>query len=207
MTNKRDYLGECNDQGVPLEDFRLAFCVRCFQAECSRSKFGTTKFEQRVQTWEERLFHAPQLPKTDPRWQQISAKKFLVLSSGPAPAVREWIDPQTLDVPAPPAQIQPAPLPVVKPPPVAAKPPEPPPPVKVEPPPPVIQKEEPAPEPKPVQPKQNLFVNTPYAGPVMIGNSPSPPGVPEKDPWAGPAPLKSGEKVVTRGAKIKLGRT
>lgn len=202
MTDKRDYLGECNDQAIPLEDFRLAFCVRCFQKECSRSRFGMTKFDARVGTWQERLFQAPALPKTDPRWQLITAKKFLNLPTGGPPAVRDWIDPQTLDSPSPPAQIpvisSPAPA-VVK----VQSPPPPAPPVAVVPPaPPPPEVQEP---PRQVPPRQNLFVNTPYVEPITLSNQPRNPERP-KDSWASPAPLKPGDRVVAPGTKIKIGR-
>jgi hypothetical protein len=191
---KLDFLGECNTQGIPLEDFRLAFCVRCFQQDCTRSQFGTSKFEARVTNWEERLFKAPQLAKTDPRFPLISAKRFLTMNSSPAPSIREWIDPQSLDVSPSPAQVPPAPVVT---PPVA---------IKVEESPP--EPEKPEKEPEKVVPseplKQNLLVNTPYAGPVTLANSPENKPIP-KDAWATPAPIKPGERVVKPGAKVKFG--
>jgi hypothetical protein len=217
MTKKLDFLGECNNQGVPLEDFRLAFCARCFQQDCTRSQFGTSKFEARVTTWEERLFKAPQLQKTDPRFPLISAKRFLSLNSGPAPSIREWIDPQTLDVSPPAVQVPPAPVGISVP--VA----------------PVVIKEEPLPEPEkapqvvtkePVKepplepPKPNLLVetplvsaekprlNTPYAGPRTLakdGSAGRDENQPAKDAWAAPSPVKPGERVVKPGAKVKIG--
>ena len=195
---KLDFLGECNDQGVPLEDFRLAFCVRCFQKDCSRSQFGTSKFEARVNTWEERLFQPPQLPRSDPRFQAITAKRFLTLPSGPIPSVREWIDPQTLDMSPPAVQVSPAPPSVKTPEPVAE--------VKV-PEPPVIEEKpadspEPTPEPAPL--RQNLFVNTPYTGQRTLANQPVSKEVP-RDTWAAPEPLKPGERVIQPGARVKIG--
>jgi hypothetical protein len=209
MTKKLDFLGECNTQKIPLEDFRLAFCVRCFQADCTRSQFGTSKFEARVNNWEERLFKAPQLAKTDPRFPLISAKRFLSLNSGPAPSIREWIDPQNLDV-SPPA-VQVSPVLVVTPPAqgLLGKP-------RQEPPP------EPQKEPEKEQPQPNSLVisvsrepepegllgkprlNTPYAGPMTLASSPENTPV-VKDAWAAPAPLKPGERVVKPGAKVKFG--
>lgn len=208
MTKKLDFLGECNTQKIPLEDFRLAFCVRCFQQDCTRSQFGTSKFEARVGNWEERLFKAPQLAKTDPRFPLISAKRFLSLNSGPAPSIREWIDPQNLDVSPPAAHVPPVPVGVTPPVQVA---------VKVAAPSTEPEKtlEEPITEPNllviPVDREQSPErllgqprLNTPYAGPVTLANSPeNKPSV--KDAWATPAPLKSGERVVKPGAKVKFG--
>ena len=190
---KLDYLGECNDQGVPLEDFRLAFCVRCFQKDCTRSQFGTSKFEARVNTWEERLFSPPQLPKNDPRYSAITAKRFLTLPAGPTPSVREWIDPQTLDTSPSTNQASPASTPQM-----------------------VQSVEVSVPEPAPIveevkktqevpRSRQNLFVNTPYTGPRTLANQPAHPPEKPRDAWSTPEPLKPGEKVIKPGARVKIG--
>lgn len=192
---KLDHLKICNDQGIPLEDFRLAFCIRCLQAECVRSQHGLSKFDARVSTWEERLFHAPALPKTDPRYSLISAKKFLALPVGPTPVIREWIDPATLDTPSPGTQI-----PVNS---VLPLPPQ-----KVEPAvtPEVVEKmsEPPLPEPPPPAHRQNLLVNTPYMGPKTLGN-PKETNEPVRDTWDAPLPPKTTESMVRPGARIKIG--
>jgi len=190
-----DYLGECNDQGVPLEDFRLAFCVRCFQKDCTRSQFGTSKFEARVNSWEERLFSPPQLPKNDPRYSTITAKRFLTLPAGPIPNVREWIDPQTLDTSPSANQASPAPTSQM-----------------------AQSAETSAPDPAPIseevektqeapRSRQNLFVNTPYTGPRTLVNQPTRSADTEKsrDAWSVPEPLKPGEKVIKPGARVKIG--
>jgi hypothetical protein len=198
---KLDYLGECNDQGVPLEDFRLAFCVRCFQKDCTRSQFGTSKFEARVNTWEERLFSSPpQLPKNDPRYPAITAKRFLTLPAGPIPSVREWIDPQTLDTSPSPNQASPAPIPQIvrvaeTPAPMSEPAPETSAPMSEE-----VKKTQESP-----RPRQNLFVNTPYTGPRMLANQPTPPSEKPRDAWSAPEPLKPGEKVIKPGARVKIG--
>lgn len=95
---KRDFLSECNDQGVALQDFDLAFCQRCHQPECSRSQFGKSLFEQRVSTWEERLFTNPsKLSDTDPRLIQIRAKSFVdVPVSKSITVAGGWLDPNDL---------------------------------------------------------------------------------------------------------------
>lgn len=184
---KRDFLGECNDQAIPLEDFRLAFCVRCFQPECSRSQYGTSKFESRVNSWQERLFQAPQLPRTDPRYAAIQAKRFLTLAVGPAPNVSTWIDPQTLPVAQEPARVAPADPTLVRP---ILTPPQ-------------------IPNSIMESPSQTQLdkiparpTNTPNAGPQMIGTP-----EPAKDSWAGTVsqPLKPEERLVKPGARVKMG--
>jgi hypothetical protein len=202
---KLDFLGECNDQKLPLEDFRLTFCVRCFQKDCTRSQFGLSRFEARISSWEDRLFKSPQLPRQDPRYAAIVAKKFLALPVGSTPSIRqEWIDPQTLDTPDPQVQSIPSPSPVEVQAPV-----EPPKPVRVSPPIPEVTQPEPKvtqPEPKQKQPKPNLFINTPYTGARTLENRPHPALEQPRDAWAAvPEAQKSAEGIVKPGARIKIG--
>jgi len=95
---KHDLLSECNDQGVPLEDFRLQFCDHCLNRDCARSQAGKSKFEQRTVAWEDRLFNeVPQLDPEDPRVEAIQAKRFLEASpKGPHEAQSSWDDPRDL---------------------------------------------------------------------------------------------------------------
>jgi hypothetical protein len=96
----QDYLKECNDQGVPPDDFALQFCRRCRQPECSRSQVGESRFEQRVSTWEDRLFlQVPTMSPEDPRYPRISAQKFIRgPSRGRTPEVRgSWVTPKELE--------------------------------------------------------------------------------------------------------------
>ncbi len=84
---KADFLLECNDQNVPEEDFRLAFCVRCRNPECQRSVLNADRFSGRVQNWQDRLFlKVPRLDPADPRAQEIHAQKFITLGE-PEPPV------------------------------------------------------------------------------------------------------------------------
>jgi len=84
MTQRRDFLKECHTQVIsqvkeplPLTEFGSAYCVRCFQPECSRSTHGVTKFDQRVATWKERLFlEVPRMDSSDPLYKSISSKDF-----------------------------------------------------------------------------------------------------------------------------------
>jgi hypothetical protein len=83
---KRDHLALCNDQGIPEVDFRRAFCDRCVQPECSRSRHGQSKFDQRVNSWRERFFtEVPRMAASDPRYSELAADRFpdLPVSSGP----------------------------------------------------------------------------------------------------------------------------
>jgi hypothetical protein len=84
---------ECNDLAVPEGDFMAAFCIRCFQPECSRSQDGKSKFDHRVATWAERLFlNVPKLDTSDPRYGKLSAQKFITIDTGRVPEVG-WVDP------------------------------------------------------------------------------------------------------------------
>lgn len=77
MSDRRDNLSECNNLKVPVEDFKLFWCNRCLQPECTRSLYGKTKFEQRVTTWLDRLFlNVPRMDTGDPRFSDISRKEF-----------------------------------------------------------------------------------------------------------------------------------
>jgi hypothetical protein len=84
MTVRRDYLKDCHNQvsvqvkeSLPLEDFSTAYCARCLQPECTRSAHGSSKFDQRVATWEDRLFlKVPRMDSSDPRFESISSKEF-----------------------------------------------------------------------------------------------------------------------------------
>lgn len=214
---KLDLIGECNDQKLPLEDFRMSFCNRCLQQECTRSQAGLSRFDARVSSWEERLFHAPQLPKQDPRYAAIIAKKFLALPVGSIPGVRlsetsgrtqEWVDPATLDDASLPPQIfaEPPPVPEIKVDFPAAEP-EPPrvpetPKVFVTPP-----LEDQGNDLKPPQNSPNLLgKNTPYGGPMTLANPEGASKPSGKDPWAVPSPRQeSGARVVNPGTRIKIG--
>lgn len=99
----RDSLKECNNQGVPLQDFTLQFCSRCMQPECIRSQFGKSLFEKRVTSWESRLFlEVPRMADEDPRYSSIAAKNFLQIDTSKPYEVRGWVDPLEEKSEAPP---------------------------------------------------------------------------------------------------------
>lgn len=84
MPPRRDFLKECHSQVVgqvkePLtfDMFLGAYCTRCLQPECTRSTHGSTKFDQRVASWEDRLFlRVPRMDPSDPRFESISRQEF-----------------------------------------------------------------------------------------------------------------------------------
>jgi hypothetical protein len=100
MAERRDFLPVCNDQGVQLADFQATFCARCVQPECSRSHAGG-RFESRVSTWQDRLFiNPPRMPKHDPLYASLAAKRFLDIDVGRTPELSNvWVDPHALTEP------------------------------------------------------------------------------------------------------------
>lgn len=198
----QDFLNLCNSMNVPLEDFKGQFCNRCLNTECVRSIVGKSGFDQRVATWQQRLFtEVPQLGPEDPRFVQISAKKFLGVEAGPIPEIgatpvkSAWIDPRNLDeaservqkVEASPPVLETVQEPVVAEAPKAES---------------VVSR----PEPKTTTPL--IPMNTPHRPKQMLANAPSsalktPSPV---DPWATPTnPETAGVKVIQPGARIRFG--
>jgi len=132
---KSDFLKECMSEvgNIPLDQFNLAFCRRCGNQECSRSRLNNS-FQTRVQTWEDRLFkNPPRASEDDPRFNNIRSKKFSPIGKSsyeihttqniPVTSLKE--EPEASPVQPPPAPIQPAPLPppTVQPPPAPVAPP------------------------------------------------------------------------------------
>ena len=190
MTTKRDYLGECNSQKVPLGDFQMAFCDRCMQPECSRSTHGKSKFDQRTQKWVENLFtNVPRMDPSDPRYREIAAQGFHMIDPSNS-ASSDWMDPRDLK-PETTSIILPSGF---IPPPVS---------------PPVEIKEAPAPKvkPNPTQgiPRDILLMNSPgHSGSYLPGAPTKPTEIsPKRDPWAVPE-SSPGEVVVEKGAKIRF---
>jgi hypothetical protein len=202
MVEKRDWLGECNDQHVPLDDFQRTFCDRCLQVECTRSQHGKSQFEARVATWEERLFdQVPRMDPSDPRYQVLSAKKFITLDMGPVPEVRGWIDPLNLKEPP---EVPPPPEPRIYEVPETTR-------IRAQ----TIvdldeqgpvraQEEPPALEPLRAAP-QTSVLNTPAVRGQMVGKKAGQAVAPASDPWEPAKSTTDGLKVVPKGAKIRLG--
>jgi hypothetical protein len=205
MAEKRDWLGECNDQHVPLDDFQRAFCDRCLQVECARSQHGKSQFEARVATWEERLFNeVPRMDPSDPRYQVLSAKRFITIDTGPVPEVRGWVDPLNLKEPpeVPPTTPEPRTYEVPETTRIRAQA--------------IVDLDEAGPVRAPVEegpvpesPRvvpQASELNTPAVRGQMVGKKVGGPAVaPVSDPWEPRKSTTDGLKVVPKGAKIRLG--
>lgn len=191
---KVDHLRLCNEHGIPFQDFQAQFCSRCLQPECTRSQHGKSRFDSRVTTWEDKLFlNVDRMDPSDERFQNITAHKFLSVDPGNARTQSAWMDPKDLE----PTKTISIPEPAPEPPPVV-----------------VEAAPDPAPPPKleePVAPAAPLgdavLMNTPNRPRQMIGGAEQKPSSPVLDPWASkqPQPLKPGERLVERGARIRFG--
>lgn len=188
---KQDYLGECNNLKVPLEEFAAQFCFRCLQPECTRSQAGKSRLEARIDNWQDKLFkNPPRMQANDPRYSNIQGKRFLDIVPSSSYEIRggsPWVDPRDIGVVAAPT---PPPVQVLAQPEPEATTPLPP---SVE----TVEKSEsPAP----------LLRNTPFKQGQMLKGAPSPVSIPVHDPWAAPKVSQTeGVRVVKSGAKIKLG--
>jgi hypothetical protein len=194
---RKDWMGDClNDlakkAGTPLtpQELKASFCDFCTQPECTRSLYGTSRFEKRVSTWQERLFtHVPRMDARDPRFSDITSKGFVIinpesLTKSYESAGGDWVDPRDIKTssvsvpvavehtPAPPAEEIPA----------------------------ATTQE---PESRTV-PREVILMNTPTQRGIMLpgGNQKV---KPSRDAWDAPQPVKAGEKVVQSGATVKFG--
>lgn len=171
---KQDFYSTCNPNNTP--DFDGRFCTRCAQSECKRSVVGKTSFGDRVANWEERLFTSPSsLPEDDPRYKEISGKKFVSLNVVQGQTA-QWVDTSRVEEAASQApEIVPQ-AEILK----ASEP--------------SVIKQEPF---KAVIPAKN----TPVKGRQMLSGEAV---APVLDPWQPKQPLKPGDQLVSKGAKIKL---
>lgn len=109
MSNKSsraDFLKECMSEAgqMPLDDFNLAYCVRCANRECARSGAGQMSFDRRVQNWQKDMFsNVPRAQENDPRYSSIRSKHFRSANSstiatvnlqGRTAAVMEHVEPR-----------------------------------------------------------------------------------------------------------------
>lgn len=199
MTTRRDWVKDCISEvaakgtQLSLPELKASFCDFCAQPECTRSLFGTSKFEQRVSTWKERLFtQVPRMQEGDPRFSAISSKGFILIppeallskSSG------SWLDPRDVK-------------------PVSVSVPES---VKGEESSPAPAQEEPAPaQPAPAAPtpepmsREVVLINTPVQRGIMLPGGTQTGPRPQRDQWDAPQPVRPGEKVVQRGATVRFG--
>lgn len=204
--NRRDLLPECAQPGTPLEVLKQEWCSRCVNPECSRSAVGTSKFEQRVLNWEDKLFkNPPLLAPDDPRFPQITAQRFITIDPGRVPEIRsDWVDPRDLKEPEPPP-VLPADPPKnpkldssasVVPPTLEDAPPQ-----------------TPLPSPSNGSISQRsgttrslIGANAPDQSGKILRGAPESPTNAGADPWAIPAPAPSTEEVIQPGTTIKMGR-
>jgi len=192
--SRHDYLRECNNQGVPLEDFRLTFCDRCLQPECTRSTYGTSKFDQRTQTWVQRLFtEVPRMDPKDPRFDLIASQGFSPMDPEIPSQGSEWVDPRD----APKAKIISVPSAFIEPH------------ENQEIPTPEALVELKAPRARPrtssALPREVLTMNTKNNGEMYLPGATRLMGKPKKDPWAATEPQGTSEVVVQKGATVRLG--
>lgn len=164
--------------------------MRCINPDCTRSTFGSSKFDLRTSTWYERLFeHVPRMDQGDPRFKEFSAKKFLAFNPSIEVNSRSWVDPRDVEKQADQVQA----VPVV---------PEPKPAVQVQE---AAQPEKLPPAPVGSFPQHLVLANTPIQRGLMIQ---APVGAPRPvSSWEAPLPSvdTGGVKVVKPGTKIKLG--
>lgn len=202
MSKRRDLLAECMQPGTPIDVMAREWCARCLNSECSRSVVGQSKFETRVQDWEEKLFkNPPKLAPDDPRFAQIIAHKFITIDVGRTPEIRsDWLDPRDLKEPeSPPVHSAMSQIIV------------PTPPVELEPAPPTPA----APTLSPPSDKGSsrsgatlalVGANAPDQGGRILRGSPTGPNNKvDADPWAPPQPPDPSDQVVQPGATIKMG--
>lgn len=97
-TPRRDQLAECNTAKEAVNSFQEVWCKRCVNPECTRSTFGQSLFDRRVNSWEDRLFRNPsRMSESDPRFKGIAGQKFLSLDLNAPVEVRGWSDPMASD--------------------------------------------------------------------------------------------------------------
>ena len=74
---KRDWLQECNEQGVPMQEFGQIFCVRCRNPECMRAGYAGSLWADRMGTQVERLLENPKYADLSmPQYAKINAMDF-----------------------------------------------------------------------------------------------------------------------------------
>ena len=202
---RRDWMKDCLSDvatkgGAPVsaQDLKTGCCDFCVQPECTRSLFGTSKFEQRVSTWKERLFtQVPRMDQNDPRFADISAKGFIIIppEALTAKSSGAWLDPRdfkssSVSVPdtVPVSESQPtekSPTAQVEQKPTTPSAPQ---------------------ESKPASlPREVVLINTPMQRGIMLAGAPTSTPRPQRDQWDAPQPTKPGEKVVSRGATVRFG--
>jgi len=194
MAQRRDFLKECHSQvsqqvkeALPLDSFGVAYCSRCLQPECSRSTHGTTRFDQRVANWQERLFlKVPRMDPGDPRFEEISSREFHPVQE--TLVVQGWGDSD----PEPPKSTPPETLTEI----VSSG----------------EQEEKPHFQPTPTPSSIShsvLLMNTRVESEQYLSGAPKPPGqsdsAKKKNSWGAPEQSTPSEVVVATGATVRFG--
>lgn len=187
-----NFLLECNNLRIPDGDFQKQFCCRCANVDCELARAKGSRFDQRVQNWEARLFtEVPTIGPEDSRYQGIANQPFVNVGPASSPyEVQAWVDPLAPPDPLLTPLVEPvkdlAPeggLTLPLPPPIQAQ---------------------PARQPLRFQGGQPL--NAPKPSQVLLPGGPPP--VASLDPWQGPTPTAhpstSGGVVVKQGARVKM---
>ncbi len=79
-----DYTSECLGTFEATEsDLRQSHCFRCLRPECEKSSLNTSRFQDRIENWETRLFKSPpRMAPTDPRFLPIAGQRFELAAGG-----------------------------------------------------------------------------------------------------------------------------
>lgn len=200
--SKRDFLKDCNNLAVPMTEFTAVWCKQCLQSECSRSAHGTSKFDQRTQSWKERLFtDVSRMDPSDQRYQGIAGQGFELINPEPVTPGGDsaWVDPRDLSK----TKVQvavPSGFTLTAEPPKEAP--------QVEVPEARVQPSQVSKEPENL-PREVLLMNSPDQSGRVLPGAPATNKVaqPKKDPWAVPESVNPDEKIVERGATIRFGQS
>lgn len=93
---KQNLLAGCNDQQVPINDFKQTFCVRCRNNTCVNAGWAKSTFEERISTQVERLLVNPQRARPeDTRFDPLRAMHFMEIPAAIAIARGKdpWLGP------------------------------------------------------------------------------------------------------------------
>lgn len=205
-----DLLGECNSEHLPPAEFKSLFCQRCRNQSCGNAGWSGSVWTDRMSTQVDRLLNHPLIADAaDPKFTNVRALRFLEIAppvvlntrdpwEGPGKGVVHLAEPdqQVATAQAVDAAVRALTGREVH----TPEPPSAPPPVVPAVPPPVVAR------PVPLGPPVRA-INTEWADEgVMVDGSPveAPKPAPQVavDPWA---PVAPPAKVVTAGARIKMG--
>lgn len=74
---KRNLLSDCNNLGVPAQDFMQTFCRRCRNYTCTNAGWADSAWEARMRTQVDRLFEErTEADPNDPRYEAVRSAEF-----------------------------------------------------------------------------------------------------------------------------------